>query len=394
MSNSTPAPSTPTAPPGPGPGPGPAAAPAWALRVLTTAGAALALAAVGWLVLQLLLLVPLVTVVVAVALLLTALAGPLAGRLRRVGVPAALSALTAVLLLLGVLTGIGGLVGFRVVSRLRDLTGPLAAGIDRVRTWLTDGPLELDPEQVAGLRDQVVTALYRATPGPVAGARMVLFGLSALGLVVFLVFFLLKDGAAMWGWLLERVPRRRRDTVDDAGRAAWVTLVGYVRGVVLVALIDAVGIGAALVVLDVPLWVSLTLLTFLGAFVPIIGATVTGAVAVLVTLVTNGVADALVVLVVVLVVQQLEGNVLQPLITGRAVHLHPVVILLSVTAGTLVSGLWGAVVAVPVVAVLYRVAEVLRARSSAPGGDAPAALTEPRRGTGRARAERTRPPGA
>ena len=136
------------------------------------------------------------------------------------------------------------------------------------------------------------------------------------------------------------------------------TLARYVRGVVVVALIDAVGIGTTLLVLGVPLWVSLTLLTFLGAFVPLFGATVSGAVAVLATLVTNGTTD--VVLVVVLVVQQLEGNVLHPLIVGRTLRLHPVVILVAVTSGTLLWGLAGALLAVPVVAVIYQVGEYVR----------------------------------
>jgi putative heme transporter len=279
--------------------------------------------------------------------------------------------------LLAVLAGIGALVGFRVVSRLRELTGPLAAGVDRIRVWLTEGPLTLDPQQVASIRNQVVGTLYDAAPSPVAGARMVLFALTALVLVVFLVFFLLADGDRMWAWLVVRVPQRRQGTVDGAGRAAWTTLGRYVRGVVVVAVIDAVGIGAALLLLGVPLWLSLTLLVFLGAFVPIVGATLTGVVAVLVTLVTEDVSDAVVVLVVVLVVQQLEGNVLQPLIMGRAVRLHPVVILLAVTAATLLFGVAGAVVAVPVVAVAYQVAEYLRtARTAAVDPAEPSPATD------------------
>ena len=346
--------------------------------MVAVGAAVLVLAALGWLGVRLLLLVPLVTVATAAALLLSALLAPLAGRLRRVGVPRALAALAAVLVLLAVLTGIGALVGFRVVSRLRELTGPLAASVDRIRAWLTEGPLALDVQQVASIRNQVVGALYDAAPSPVAGARMVLFALTALVLVVFLVFFLLADGDRMWAWLVVRVPRRRQETVDGAGQAAWTTLGRYVRGVVVVAVIDAVGIGAALLLLGVPLWLSLTLLVFLGAFVPIVGATLTGAVAVLVTLVTEGVSDALVVLVVVLVVQQLEGNVLQPLIMGRAVRLHPVVILLAVTAATLLFGIAGAVVAVPVVAVAYQVAEYLRtARTVAVDDPAGPSATDP-----------------
>jgi predicted PurR-regulated permease PerM len=329
----------------------------------------LVVAALGWAVLSLALQLPLVTVSLALAALLAALSAPLSHLLRRVGLPPALAAALSVLTLLAVLVGIGAVIGFRATATLRGLTFPVAVGLDRVRSWLTEGPLGLDDEQVSGMRDQLVTWLYAAVPSPAAGAQLALEALGALVLVAFVVFFLLKDGEQMWAWLLERVPGRRRGQVDGAGRAAWGTLSSYVRGVVVVAVIDAAGIGAALFVLDVPLWVSLTLLTFLGAFVPLVGATVSGAVAILVTLVTNGFADAVVVLVVVLVVQQLEGNVLLPLIMSRAVHLHAMVVLVAVTAGALLFGIPGALFAVPLLAVTYRVVEHVRLH---PAGPAPA----------------------
>ncbi|WP_158544547.1 AI-2E family transporter [Blastococcus sp. TBT05-19] len=334
--------------------------PPWTLRALATGAAVLVLAGVAWLGLELLLSIPFLTVTVSVAVLLAALVEPLARGLCRRGIPPAVAALASVLFLVGTLVGAGFLIGFRAAGKLRDLTQPLAAGIDRVRVWLVEGPLQLDPQQVTEMRNAVVTQVYALAPEPMAAARTALQLLAAVVLVAFLVFFLLKDGVTMWGWLLERVPDRRREQVDGAGRSAWSALARYVRGIVVVALIDAVGIGAALLVLGVPLWVSLTLLTFLGAFVPLFGATVSGVVAVLVTLVTNGPTDAIVVLVVVLVVQQLEGNVLQPLIVGRALRLHPVVVLLAVTAGTLLWGLAGALLATPLVAVCYQVGEHLR----------------------------------
>ncbi|MGY1665785.1 AI-2E family transporter [Geodermatophilus sp. SYSU D00696] len=339
--------------------------PSWTLGILARSGAVLALAATGWLAFWFLLLVPLVTVSIAVALLLTALLQPTARWLRR-ALPPGLAALVSLLLFLAVLTGVGALVGFRAAARLRDLTRPLTAGIDRIRVWLVEGPLGLDPQQAAGIRNTLVTRLYELAPEPTAAARMALYLLAAAVLVAFLVFFLLKDGPRMWGWVLERTPHRRRAQVDGAGRCAWSVLSSYVRGVVLVALIDAVGIGAALLVLGVPLWLSLTLLTFLGAFVPLFGATVSGAVAVLVTLVTNGVTDAVIVLVIVLVVQQVEGNLLHPLIVGRSLRLHPAAILVTVTLGTLLWGLAGALLAVPLMAVTYRVADHLRQHGSAP----------------------------
>ena len=343
----------------PGPRPAPVA-PRWALRVLVIGAAVLMLAAVGWLLFWFLLRLPLLTVAIAVALLLTALVQPVARWLHRGGLGDGMSALLSVLFLLGVMIGIGFLVGFRAADKLRNLARPLTAGIDRIRVWLTEGPLGLNPQQVTEIRNTVVDRVYALTPEPTAAARMAVYLLAAVILVAFLTFFLLKDGAAMWSWLLGWVPDRRREQVDGAGHSAWTVLSQYVRGVVVVALIDAVGIGAVLLVLGVPLWVSLTLLTFIGAFVPLFGATVSGAVAVLVTLVTNGVTDAVIVLVAVLVVQQVEGNVLQPIIVGRTVRLHPVVILVAVTAGSLLWGLAGALLAVPLVAVTYRVLGFLR----------------------------------
>lgn len=360
----------PPVPAGTGRRPGLPTVPPWTVRTMAVSGAVLALAAIGWLVFWLLLRLPLITFTVALAVLLAALTSPISGALRRAGLPAALSALLAVLTLATVLLGIGFLVGFRAASTMQDLTRPLAAGIDRIRVWAIEGPLGLDPEQVSDIRNEIVTWIYEASPTPTDGARMGLYVLGGLILVAFLVFFFLKDGALMWAWLLERVPDRRRAQVDGAGRSAWGTLAHYVRGVVVVALIDAVGIGAALLILGVPLWLSLTLLTFVGAFVPLLGATVSGAVAVLVTLVTNDMTDAIIILVVVLVVQQVEGNLLQPLIMGRALHLHPAAILVAVTAGGLLLGVAGALLAVPLMAVTYRVLEYLRLHPATPGSPA------------------------
>ena len=335
---------------------------------MATSGAVLGLAAVGWLTFWLLLRIPLVTFTLALALLVAALMAPVSSALRRTGLPAAPSALVAVLSLAAVLGAIGFLFSFRAASAMQDLTRPLAAGIDRIRVWAIEGPLGLDPQQVADIRNEIVSWIYQAAPSPTAGARMAVYVLGALILVAILVFFLLKDGDAMWAWLLERVPERRLDQVDGAGRAAWDTLAHYVRGAVVVALVDAVGIGTGLLVLGVPLWLSLTLLTFVGAFIPLLGATVSGAVAVLVTLVTNDLTDAVIVLVIVLVVQQVEGNLLQPLIMGRVLHLHPAVILLAVTAGGLLLGIPGALLAVPVLAVTYRVLEYVRLHPVEPLG--------------------------
>ncbi|MGY2085731.1 AI-2E family transporter [Blastococcus sp. SYSU DS0539] len=343
-----------------------------AARIAVGSAAVLGVSAVGWLVIGLMTRLAVVTLSLLAALLLAALAGPLARLLRQLGAPRALAAAVSVLTLLAVLCGIGTLVWLRTTSRLTDLAPAIAIGIDRVRTWLVTGPLELDPTRVDGIRDRLVGQLAEVVPGPVAGAQLAVTVLSALILVLFVVFFLIKDGAAMWAWALERVPDRQRERIDGAGRRAWATLSAYMLGIVAVAAIDAGLIGLALLLVGVPLWLSLTLLTFFGAFIPFFGAVLSGAAAVLVTLVTNGTKEAVIILVVVLLVQQIEGNVLQPLIMRRAVQVHPVVTLVVVTAGTLLFGVAGAVVAVPTTAVAYHVVEHLRTHRAAPPG-APAA---------------------
>lgn len=335
----------------------PGRAPAWAVRATVVSAAVLGVAAVCWVVVTVLLRLAIVSFPLAAALLLTALVTPLARWLRRAGAPAWLAALASVVGLVLVLTGIGSLLWVRTSAQLSNLTPAVTVGINRVRSWLIDGPLSLDPVRVDGIRDRLVAQVSEAVPGPVAGAQAAVSVIGGLLLVLFLVFFLVKDGEAMWHWLVDQAPGRRRPQLDGAGRRAWTTLSGYVGGVVVVAAVDAVLIGTALFAVGVPLWLSLTLLTFLGAFVPYLGALVSGVVAVLVTLVTDGARDALVIVVVVLVVQQVEGNVLQPLVMRRAVHLHPVVTLLAVTSGTVLLGIPGAVVAVPLTAVTYQVLE-------------------------------------
>jgi putative heme transporter len=199
----------------------------------------------------------------------------------------------------------------------------------------------------------------------VAGARTAAAAAGTVLLVFVLLFFLLKDGRGMWGWVLRRVSDRSRPAFVEAGRAGWQTLAAYSRGIVAIAAIDASGIGLALVVLGVPLAFPLALITFLGAFVPIIGATVAGSVAVLVALAANGPATALLTAAAVIAVQQVEGNLLEPLIMKRQVRLHPVVVLVVVTAGTLLGGIAGAFVAVPIAAVVYRVVETVAAHRAA-----------------------------
>ncbi|MGH3001372.1 MAG: AI-2E family transporter [Gaiellaceae bacterium] len=190
-------------------------------------------------------------------------------------------------------------------------------------------------------------------------------------LALFLLFFFLKDGDRIWAWVVRLFPGDARADVEAIGRRGWKVLGGYLRGVSIVALVDAVLIGGALAVLGVPFALPLALLTFLGGFLPIVGANLAGFAAAMVALVSDGLLTALVVAAVVLVVQQLEGHLLQPLIVGRSVRLHPVAILLAITAGGVLWGIPGAFLAVPLTAVSAAAASHLRTGSDALAGAGP-----------------------
>ncbi|MBM0277278.1 AI-2E family transporter [Micromonospora tarensis] len=306
------------------------------------------------------LLAPL-AVALAATIFLTALLDPVLLRLRRLRLPAALAALCTVLLLLGILVGVGALVWNLTASQFDQLSQELTQGVERSRDFVTS-TLPVSEAQLDRLVEQARQGLGGSSPDPVAGARTAteVFGSALLALV--LLFFLLKDGRSMWHWVLSRVSGPNQPVLAEAGRNGWQTLGAYSRGTMFIAAVDALGIGLALVVLRVPLALPLALITFLGGFVPIIGATVAGAVAVLVALAANGPTTALLTLAAVIAVQQIEGNLLEPLVMKRQVRLHPAVILVAVTAGTLIGGIAGAFVSVPITAVLWRVIDTVQQR--------------------------------
>ncbi|HEX7744394.1 MAG TPA: AI-2E family transporter [Micromonosporaceae bacterium] len=306
-------------------------------------------------------------IALAVTLFLAALLDPVVLALRRLRFPATLAALATVVLLLGSLAATAALVWSLTASQFGDLSKQLGQGLDRTRDFATS-TLPISPHQLDRWTEQAMKGLRGSSFDPVAAASSVLEVAGTVLLIVVLLFFLLKDGRSMWRWCLTRSSDKARPALVDAGRVGWRTLASYSRGTVVIAAIDAIGIGLALVLLDVPLAFPLALITFLGAFVPIIGATVAGTVAVLVALAANGPTTALLTAAAVIAVQQLEGNLLEPLIMKRQVRLHPVVVLVAVTAGTLFGGVAGAFVAVPITAVFYRmIATVSAHRRAAPG---------------------------
>ncbi|MBL6279886.1 AI-2E family transporter [Micromonospora fiedleri] len=351
----------------------------WLVRTAVVWSACLVVIAAGlYLLARITLLVTPLAIALAATFFLAALLDPVQLALRRLRLPASLAALLTVLLLLGILGGLGVLVWNLTANQFSELGDELQQGLGRTRDFITS-TLPVTDQQLDGLIDQLRKAATEQEVDPVASARTVteVFGSALLALV--LLFFLLKDGRAMWHWTLRRMTGPNREVAAEAGRVGWRTLGSYTRGTMLIAAIDAIGIGLALVLLGVPLAFPLALITFIGGFVPIIGATVAGAVAVLVALAANGPTTALLTLAAVIAVQQIEGNLLEPLVMKRQVRLHPVVILLAVTAGTLIAGIAGAFVAVPIAAVAWRVIDsVLRQRQAAAAPrPAPAAPEEP-----------------
>ncbi|WP_422734407.1 AI-2E family transporter [Micromonospora sp. WMMD558] len=317
------------------------------------------------------LLAPL-AIAVAATLFLTAMLDPVQRLLRRLRLPGSLAALLTVVLLLGALVGVGALVWNLTAEQFDKLSGELIRGVQETRNFVTR-TLPVTDQQLDRLIDQARRALGGGGGlDPVSGARTAAEVLGSALLALVLLFFLLKDGRSMWRWVLDRMTGPNRTVTAEAGRNGWHTLGAYSRGTLMIAAIDAIGIGLALVLLGVPLAFPLALIVFFGAFIPIIGATVTGAMAVLVALAANGPVTALLVLAAVIAVQQIEGNLLEPLIMKRQVNLHPVVILVAVTAGTLIAGIAGAFVAVPITAVLWRVIDTVQQHRAAPSSGASA----------------------
>jgi predicted PurR-regulated permease PerM len=297
-----------------------------------------------------------VVVPVAIALLLAALLAPAVHWLQVRQVPRGVA--TALVLIAG-LALLGGVLAFVVVTFVRgvpDLSNQLTASINDIANWLRDGPLHVSDTQFSRFQAEILNTLSAnqasITAGALTTAATVGEMVTEILLVVFTLIFFLHGGLAIWQFLLNVVPSTVRTRVDVAGRRGLAALVSYVRATAAVAVVDALAIGIALAVLGVPLAVPLAALVFLGAFIPIIGAVVAGGVAVLIALVAQGPVSALIVLGVVIAVMQVESHLLQPLLLGRAVKLHPLAVVLSIATGLLVGGIAGALLAVPLLAVL------------------------------------------
>ncbi|MEU5312029.1 AI-2E family transporter [Streptomyces sp. NPDC021562] len=352
----------------PAPRPDPVTAVPWGVRVAAEAGwRLLVLAGTVWVLMRIISAVQLVVFAFVIALLITALLQPTVARLCRRGVPRGpATALTAIsgFVVIGLM---GWFVTWQVMENIDTLSNQIQSGIDDLRNWLLKSPFHVTDKQInqiaKNLREAIGANTDQITSFGLEGVQVVVEALTGMLLVFFSTLFLLYDGARIWQWFLKLVPSAAREGVAGAGPRAWRTLTAYVRGTVLVALIDAIFIGLGIYFLDVPMAVPLAVFIFLFSFIPLVGAVASGALAVVVALVTQGVFTAVMTLVVVLAVQQIEGHVLQPFILGRAVRVHPLAVVLTVAAGGMVAGIGGAVVAVPLVAVTNTVVGYLHQHS-------------------------------
>lgn len=297
---------------------------------------------------------------ILIALIVAAAMRPVMVMLQRWHFSPLWSTVTALIGLIVVLGGVVTMIVNSVRNQIPALAEQITEGLDTVQEWLTTLPFQITDEQINNVRDTAISFVTSASFGSSAVAGISATGVFLTGFVLMLVvlFFFLKDGPQLWEFLLRPFTGEAYDRGRRIGTKTVRTLGSYVRGTATVAFIDALGIGIGLAVLSVPLALPLAVVTFLLAFIPLIGATVAGALAALVALVSNGPVSALIVVAIILIVQQLEGNFLQPKIMGSSLSLHPLVILLSLTAGTILMGILGALLAVPIVAVVWSILSI------------------------------------
>jgi predicted PurR-regulated permease PerM len=273
------------------------------------------------------------------------------------------------LVLLGGIAVVGGILAFVVTQFIEGapaLVDQVSTSLQGVGDWLTQGPLHVNQTQIDQARKSAIEALQnnqeKLTSGALSTAGTVTEIVTGALLVLFTLIFVLHGGRHIYAFITKIFPETVRERVRDAGRAGFHSLIGYVRATFLVALVDAVGIGTGLAIMGVPLALPLASLVFLGAFIPLVGAVVAGFFAVVVALIAKGVIYALITLGLIIAVQQLEGHVLQPLVMGRAVSIHPLAVVLAIAGGGVLAGIVGALLAVPTVAFLNSAVRVLLAR--------------------------------
>jgi predicted PurR-regulated permease PerM len=348
---------------------------AWSWRFVVVAAA-------GYVVAKGIALFAVVVLPLVIALLLTALVVPLVDALVRARFPRGLASLLAVVASIGVVALLLTFAGQQIAQGASDLSAQVVTGLEQIKEWLKTGPLHASDSQINGFiqsaQDAVTTSNKQIVSRLTEVTTAVSHILAGLFIVLFGTYFFLSDGERIWSWVVRIFPRAARARADSSGRIAWTSLTAFVRATVLVAFTDALGIAIGAAVLRVPFVFAIGVLVFIGAFIPVIGAALSGSVAVLVALVDQGPVVALIMLLVVVFIQQLEAHVLQPFLLGRLVSVHPLGVILAIGAGVLVAGIAGALVAVPFVAALNAVAlhladnvRVDREAQETPMGDSP-----------------------
>ncbi len=297
-----------------------------------------------------------VVIPLAIALLLAALLSPVVDWMQRMGLPRSVAVLVALIGSLGLLAGVFTFVIEQFVNGLPQLTDEFKTSIHTIQDWLINGPMHLSNDQIRNAGNTIIKTLESnqdsLTSGALTTAAAIGEFLTGIFLTLFITIFFLYGGDQIWHFVTRVIPTEQRQRVRKAGQLGFGTLIGFVRATVVVAGVDAIGIGAGLGILNVPLALPLASLVFIGAFIPIVGSVLAGSVAVFLALMTKGLVTALIVLGITIAVMQLESHVLQPLLLGRAVRIHPLAVVLAITAGVVLAGIAGGLLAVPFVAVL------------------------------------------
>lgn len=318
---------------------------------------------------------------VIIALLIAALAEPAVSALARLRVPRKLAALLVVVGGIATVALLLTFVGQQIANSVDQLSGQVVSGLEEIENWLKDGPLNLSDSTI---RDGIQSAQdFVSREGNDVFGRVTELGvavghvIAGFFIVMFSTYFFLADGNKIWTWVVRMFPRAAREKADSSGRVAWHSLTQFVRATVMVAAVDAVGIMIFALILDVPLVGAIGVLVFLSSFVPMIGAFLSGTVAVLVALVAHGPIVALIMLAGVVLVQQVEAHVLQPFLMGRFVSVHPLGVILAIAVGVIVAGIGGALIAVPLAAALNAVAQHLASFTDVGEDPEEALMTDP-----------------
>lgn len=339
---------------------------AWSWRLIVIG---VAVAATLWLIVQ----VRIIVIPLIIAILLTALLQPIVGFFERRGWPRSLGVISALIALLASVTILITLIVTQLRRGLGDVTTRSTQAWHDFVHWIETAPFGLSADQVNGFIDQIVRTIQDHQSEIWSGALAVTTTAGQLVtgtlLTLFSLIFLLIDGKRIWYWVLGFLPKRAQAPIDTAGSAGWISVGQYVRVQIFVAFVDAVGIGLGAAILGVPLPIPIAILVFLGSFIPFLGAIVTGALAAFIALVYNGPVNALVMLGVVILVNQIEGHVLQPLVMGNAVRVHPLGVVLAVSTGALLAGIPGALFAVPLAAAASAMVNALNERRWNPEDD-------------------------